>query len=95
MCLPEKSSSARDSFASKINLAVRSTEFCQCSLDERNIRIRLGGSCGHGVLKPLRCHPREAFHLSQLFKAFGEIQSRNPEQRIAGHKQQGRGCRLL
>jgi hypothetical protein len=35
-------------FAARTNLAVRSTEFCQRTLDERDIRRGVGGGSGHG-----------------------------------------------
>jgi hypothetical protein len=37
----------------KVNLAVCSTEFCQCSIDEVDIRKGLGGGSGHEVMIPL------------------------------------------
>jgi hypothetical protein len=48
----EKSTSARDKFAPKINLAVSSTEFCQCKFDKGKIGIRLSGGGGHGGMIP-------------------------------------------
>ena len=39
-------------FASKTNLAVSSTEFCQALFDERDVRESLSGGCGHGVMIP-------------------------------------------
>ena len=44
-CLSEKTS-VRDEFAAKTNLAVRSTKFCQCKFDERDIRGGLCDCCG-------------------------------------------------
>jgi hypothetical protein len=40
-------------FAAKTSLAVSSIECCQCKYCERDIRIRLGGGCGHRVMIPL------------------------------------------
>jgi hypothetical protein len=39
--------SARDDFATKTNLAVSSTEFCQSIFDEGDIRAGLGGGSCH------------------------------------------------
>jgi hypothetical protein len=51
--LGEKSTAARDKFSVNTNLAVSSTEFCQCLFDERNIREGLSGGCGHKGMIPL------------------------------------------
>ena len=40
-------------FCVKLILTVSSTEFRQALFDERNVRTRYGGSCGHTTMIPL------------------------------------------
>jgi hypothetical protein len=45
--MAEKSTSAKDKFAPKTNLAVSSTEFCQCKFNEGDVGMGDGGGGLH------------------------------------------------
>jgi len=47
-----KNMMARDNSGLKTNLAITSTEFCQCKFDERDIGRGLGSGCGHRARIP-------------------------------------------
>jgi hypothetical protein len=60
---------ARNKFAAKTNLAVSSIEYCQCTFDERDIRIRYGSCSGHDAMIPLELYQRVELKTCDLISA--------------------------
>ncbi len=71
--LPEKITLAKEKLSDQTNLAISSTEFCQCTFDECDIGATLRGGCSHNAMIPLSDANRARVMISDLVHALDSL----------------------